>query len=175
MNLPIFLGAIAVPAKQIVQQTGLVASSTNLLFGNLLRTEPTMLVNGRSEGASPTTQKTKSNTSTSKDWDSQFEAIRERLRSILDRSRIEFGLNSLQHAASEFSLSLGAESSPVVHGPEPMRTDVENVIRNDRGLVAELQNLISSRVQIQKSHSPQGFATETNIPWTIGFSSAPKF
>ncbi|MEQ1825097.1 MAG: hypothetical protein ABL921_04100 [Pirellula sp.] len=170
MNLPISWVAAAGPAKQLFNQTSrLAADSASQLFGTLLQVGPSTTPNGQSAAGSTTSKTSPSNGSS---WNQRQESIRDRLSHLLNQARASFGFPVGAASASDYALQVDASEFPKVIGPEPFRSDVEQRILSDEGLLRDLQSLFKDKAY----QSPLGLLPSRNTTdasgdsLTIGFS-----
>lgn len=194
MSLPIsWVVAGAIPATQALKQTvQLAGTSASHFFGELLQTNPppaslqparqSAAGNGRSEENAPNLTP-RLNSGDGKDdgkgvsgkgLDGRIETLRRSLAKFLDESRSRFGLKAGSGdgvAGDGESLSITANGREPLRlkGPEPLRTELENHLRDHPEIVQEINALALQKsnagpLRLMPSSDKRAAASE---PWTL--------
>jgi hypothetical protein len=174
MNLPIAWVAAAGPATHLVKQTASLATDrASQLFGNLLQAAPSTPPNGPSvpdSAAQPIPKTSKTEVS----WSDRLAAVRERLRSLLRNSSGHFGSEANRLIPDDYSVQVDESDLPRVLGPEPHRSNVEQMLWTDTGLVRELRSVVSDQRKADPLAPLHSVSTQNKSPVLLGFSSPDR-
>ena len=150
MNLPIsWVVAGAIPASQVVKQSAsLAATSASHFFGGLLQTKlsptsPRLADSGRSVPIEPS--RTQKPSSDLRSWSDRVESLRTYLSDVMNKARASYGLSLDPNPSNSISISADGKGQPVLSGPEPLRTELENHMRLHPALVDEINELATQR------------------------------
>ena len=169
MNLPIsWVIAGAIPVSQVVKQSAsLAATSASHFFGglmqtNLSQTNPQPADNGRSVQVEPDQNQKPS--SGQRSWLSRVESLRTYLSNVVTKARVSYGLPPDPTLQNSISISANGKDQPVLNGPEPLRTEIENHLHQHPALVEEINELATQR----ECDGPLGLLPKLNVPSNAG-------
>jgi|GEM_PF-2159597 len=158
MNLP-WVVAAAIPASQVARQvTSAAATSVSHFFGELLQNASSApAANGPSAAAAQASNHSIPN-SDSKSFADRVDALRNLLsKSVKDiKSRYgweDVGLQAVDSNQGSISIVADGRSAPEVDAPEPIRTELENLLAENPAIGQEFSEL----AVLHKEQSPLGW------------------
>ena len=163
MNLPIaWVVGGAIPAAQTAKQVAnIAATSASHFFGELLQTNPAQTnpaqanptpanptpanpsaaVSGRSGPNEP--KQNRKASSESKSWSERVESIRNYLSKFVSDTRARYGQKNGAEKLDAVAISADGKGQPLLSGPEPIRTELEQFLRSNPDITKEINELAS--------------------------------
>ena len=147
MNLPIsWVAAAVLPASQAVKATANLASkSASQFFGNHMQADPPAAANGPSVSASSSSQSIPRSNDSTKSWNDRFESLRLYLGKVAADARGKFNVAAGTLKTNGLAITSDGQSKPIVEGPEPARTELEQHLALHPNVAKELTELAATK------------------------------
>ena len=179
MNLPIsWVVGGAIPTAQAARKVAnIAATSASHFFGELLQTNPATTnlttpnpspaVNGRSEPNEP--KQTLRASSESKSWYERVDSIRNSLSKFVADTRARYGQKQGAEKQEAVAISADGTGQPLLSGPEPIRTELEQFLRSNPYITKEINELASQSVETDPFRllPKTGTGSKGSEPWKL--------